>query len=300
MKGRVAEIRIETPKEPSDLTVEDMSHVLRKGFDALSGKGWKSMLNSMFGKRSAVSLKVNCLGAPGISTRPSLAYAFVSLLANARSGGNSENIIIWDRENDELKRSGYDLNYSAPGVKCMGTDTPSVGYGEEFIVNGEVGSLPSRILTDMSDLVVSMPVIKDHLLAGFTGTMKNFFGAINNPNKYHMNNCSPYILDLFSASEVKDKVVLSIMDGTYIQCHGGPSYAPRWRVPGKVVYLSLDPVAIDYAGYIKLEEVRRSENLPPLTSEKRDPSYIREGEGKPYFLGVSGEGVNIVREVVKI
>lgn len=296
MGSRVVEISVKSPKKAASFDPRDMSVALKRGLEMLSGMGWKQYLASRFGKRAKVSLKVNCLGVPGIQTRKAVAYGIAGLLVQA--GLSESNVTVWDRQNDELVRAGFRLNYSSPGVRCFGTDTYGVGYESELMVNGEVGSLLSRILTRMSDFVISIPVLKDHILCGYTGTMKNFFGAINNPNKYHMNGCTPYILDLFSAPVIKNRVVLSILDGTFVQCNGGPSYNARWREEGRVLYISEDPVSLDQAGYEKLEELRRSKGLLPLREEKRFPQYIFDAAIPPYELGVAGERVETVREVV--
>lgn len=296
--SRVVEITMVGQREGESYRQEQMSAAVRRGLEILSGKSWRDYLAGIFGKRTRVSIKVNCLGIPGIPTRPELAYGFADVLVGA--GMRKSDIIIWDRENDELRKGGYRMNFSASGVRCFGTDTLGVGYDRDLLVSGEVGSLPSRILTRMSDIIISMPVLKDHILAGYTGTMKNFFGAINNPNKYHMNNCSPYILDLFSSPEIKNRVPLSVLDGTFIQYHGGPSFNPRFRVEGRVLYLSEDPVAIDYAGYRKLEETRAARGLASLAEEKRFPQYILDGSKEPYRLGAAGEEVKIVKEAVRV
>lgn len=296
--SRVVEINMKGAKKVSAYAPQDMSGAMKRGLEVLSGRGWKEYLASRFGKRARVSLKVNCLGVPGIPTRRALAYGFADLLVKA--GLSESNITIWDRQNDELVQAGFRLNYSSSRVKCFGTDTLGVGYERELMVNGEVGSLPSKILTGMSDFVISIPVLKDHILCGFTGTMKNFFGAINNPNKYHMNNCSPYILDLFSAPIIKNRVVLSILDGTFVQVNGGPSFNPRWREEGRVLYISEDPVSLDYAGYLKLAELRKAKGLPSFHEEKRFPQYIFDAALSPYKLGIAGESVERVKEVVEL
>lgn len=282
----------------SSLTVGDMTAAVSRGLEILSGRGWKKYLASLFGKRARVSLKVNCLGVPGIPTTHTLVYGVASLLVEA--GIAESNIIIWDRQNDELSQAGYKRNFGSPGIRCFGTDTVGVGYDNELLVNGEVGSLPSRVITKMSDFVISIPVLKDHILCGYTGTMKNFFGAINNPNKYHMNNCNPYILDLFSAPAIKNRVVLSVLDGSFIQFNGGPSFNPRWKEEGRLLLFSEDPVSLDFAGYMELERLRRVKGLASLKEEKRFPRYIFDASGAPYHLGVSGDRVEQVEEVVRL
>ncbi len=294
MASKVILIRI-PPEMEGRLKQDRLELLLRRGIEALSGVGWKKFVRRVFGTSARVGLKVNCLGAPGIPTNPSVAYAFASLLISA--GLSEEKVIIWDRQNRELKSGGYRLNYASSGFRCYGTDTLGVGYERELLIHGEVGSLPSKILTKHCDLQVSLPVLKDHLLAGYTGSMKNFFGAIHNPNKYHMDGCRPFVTDLFSAPEVRNRVVFTVLDGTYVQYNGGPSFDPRWKSWEGVILLSLDPVAVDYVGYEILEKLRKRNGLPSLKDEKRYPAYIFDAASPDYDLGCAGEEEVVVEEV---
>jgi hypothetical protein len=105
--------------------------------------------------------------------------------------------------------------------------------------------------------------------------MKNFYGAIHNPNKYHDNCCDPYVADLSRHPYIKDKLRLIVCDALLAQCHGGPAYvvSHAWKASG--ILAGCDPVAVDRAGEKIISDRRRETDLKPLRQEKREPRYIR-------------------------
>ncbi|MGW8178255.1 MAG: DUF362 domain-containing protein, partial [bacterium] len=74
-------------------------------------------------------------------------------------------------------------------------------------------SLLCKTLTEVCDVVINLPVLKDHGITGVTMAMKNLFGAIHNPNKYHLNTGDPYVADVCMLSPIRQKVRLTICDG---------------------------------------------------------------------------------------
>ncbi len=130
-----------------------------------------------------VGLKVNTLGGRGISTNVQLVAAVCQRLqeAGVKPGG----IVVWDRDSEELERAGFQLAVSPDRVQCFGTDR--VGYEEELSAYGSVGSRLSTILTQRCAALINLPVLKDHDGAGVTIALKNMYGVIHNPNKYHPN-----------------------------------------------------------------------------------------------------------------
>ena len=59
-------------------------------------------------------------------------------------------------------------------------------------------------------------------LFGVTIALKSMFGAIHNPNKYHMNVGNPYVADVFMLPPIRQKVRLHICDATTAQYGAGP------------------------------------------------------------------------------
>ena len=45
-------------------------------------------------------------------------------------------------------------------------------------------------------MVINMPILKDHRMAGVTFAMKNMYGVVDRPSTLHANNCNPGVADL--------------------------------------------------------------------------------------------------------
>ena len=122
----------------------------------------------------------------------------------------------------------------------------------------------------------NLAVLKDHALAGVALGMKNWYGAVHNPNKLHDGACNPYVPHLAAAPLLHDKLRLIVVDGSVGQCHAGPSRNPRWAWPYRGFLASTDPVAIDAVGCKVLESRRKEVGLPPFAAENREPRYIAD------------------------
>jgi uncharacterized protein (DUF362 family) len=119
-----------------------------------------------------------------------------------------------------------------------------------------------------------VPVLKDHDLSGVSLGMKNFYGAIHNPNKYHDYNCDPYIADLNAHPLIAEKLRIVICDGLKGQYHGGPASRPQWAWPAGVLLVGGDPVAVDRVGLELIERKRKEAGMDSLKDAGREAKYI--------------------------
>jgi len=254
-----------------------LERMFRQGFSLLTGSDrTKQAVLDLFPFPRSVGIKINTLGGRRISTRPDVSLTLAHLLKEA--GPGDRDIIIWDRTNRELREAGYRLHRTKGGIQVFGSDTRDVGYGRELISQGNVGSLFSSIQKDLIHTSISLAVLKDHGLAGVTAGMKNYFGAIHNPNKYHDTGCNPYVAEVFATPPIKSKHRLSILDALIVQYHRGPSYHEAWADPQGILVFSLDPVACDLAGWQIIERLRKKAGLPTLREEGREPVYLKTAE----------------------
>jgi uncharacterized protein (DUF362 family) len=245
-------------------------------------KDISSCIGHFFNPTNHLGIKTNCLSGKNGSTHPELAMTISTLLNG--SGINKKNIFIWDRSDRELKEAGFRINTSGNGPRCFGTDSYGVGYAGLYTYKN-IGSLFSRIFVDFTDTHINLPVLKDHTLAGITCGMKNLFGIIHNPNKYHTNNCDPYVADLASMPLVKDKIKLIICDCLSVQYNAGPSFHPQWLEKYNGLIIGTDQVAVDFVGYRILDQIRAKEELPPLKKIGEEPKYIFTAADGEHNLG---------------
>jgi uncharacterized protein (DUF362 family) len=277
-RSRVVIIKAAGPIDPGNPADRArLAGLFERGFDLLAdGGGGKALAGSLFRPADRVGIKINTIGGRAISTRPELSSALAGWLSG--SGLPAKNIIIWDRTNRELREAGYRLSESADGPRVFGTDTDGAGYGDDLVSHLNVGSLFSRIQADLVTASVSLAILKDHGLAGVTAGMKNYFGAIHNPNKYHDSRCDPFVAEVFDCPPVRGKHRLSVLDALVVQYHRGPSYHPQWAEKFGGLVLSLDPVAADRVGWGLIERFRAAKGLPSLAEEGREPRYLSTAE----------------------
>ncbi len=230
-----------------------------------------------------VGLKVNTLGGRGISSNLQLIEAICQRLQEA--GIKAGDIVVWDRDSEEMERAGFHLATGGNRVQCFGTD--QVDYEQDLVSYGSVGSRLSKILTQRSSLLINLPVLKDHDGAGVTIALKNMYGVIHNPNKYHPDGCNPYIADLNMLPEIRSRMRLTICDATTAMYEGGPGYKPEHSWNHNALLVSEDPVALDYTGWQIIERKRAEKGLKTLEAEERAPHYIRTAADAEHRLGTN-------------
>ncbi len=268
--GRDERLAKAAPAEHVDLLVRMLDSAVMKLTGAATPRQAWSML---FTARDVVGIKVNTLGR---STHPQVAQAIAAGIRQA--GVSPDNIIIWDRFDVELAAAGYTLNHSAGGVKCYGTDSgPEArggGYESEIETSGEIGSCFSRIVARKVTALVSVPVLKHHDLAGLSGSLKNFYGAIHNPNKYHEDHCSPYVADVVRHRYIGPKLRLAVFDGIQAQYHAGPGKHPAFSWPFAGLLVGTDLPATDRIAAEILDAQRTAKGLKTLAQDQRPIDHV--------------------------
>jgi uncharacterized protein (DUF362 family) len=273
-----------------------IAEMLSLGFRHLTGaRETGEGLARLFARGDRIGIKVNTIGGRKISTRPELSLSLAELLI--KNGQPDRNIVIWDRTNRELREAGYSLSDRPNGLKVFATDTAGAGYETEIIAHRNIGSLFSTIQTNFVTASISLAILKDHGLAGVTAGMKNYFGAIHNPNKYHDSHCDPFIAELFESKPIKDKHRLTLLDALVVQYHRGPSYHTQWAERSGALIFSLDPVAADAVGWRLIETLRSRKGLPSLKEEDREPVYL--GTAEKLGLGRAGsDSIEVIEDEI--
>ncbi len=236
-------------------------------------------LAAMIRPTDTVGIKVNCLGGPALSPRVELVAALAALLGEC--GVPARRIVVFDRASRELARAGFTIRHEGGPYLCYGIDND---YDKEPSTSGEIGSCFARLVSTTCSALVSFGVVKDHDLAGVSAGLKNLYGLIHNPNKYHDRNCDPYVADVANHPYVRGKLRLVVLDGVTAQCHGGPAYRPDAAWPLGRVVASTDPVAADAWAWRTIDAERVRRGLPSLEAAKRPPRFLATAAA--YGLGV--------------
>jgi uncharacterized protein (DUF362 family) len=275
-----ARSRVVIARDPKPRVAELVDRAMRAYFNCDSAlEAWRKVVRP----GETVGLKVNCLAGRGGSTSVALVGAICERLQQA--GVGQDRIIVWDRLNEDLESAGFRPTKSSGRIRFMGNDV--LGYESDLTVFGSAGSLLAKTLTQLCDAVINLPVLKDHGIVGVTLSLKNMFGAIHNPNKYHPNAGNPYVADVNAMPVVRRKVRLTVCDAVTAQYEGGPTYMPQWTWPFNGVMVAEDPVALDTVGWQIIEQKRAEAGMKPLKEMKREPLYIATAADARHRLGTN-------------
>lgn len=229
----------------------------------------KDAVAALFKPDDTVGIKVNCLAGRRLSPRVELVEALVDLIASV--GVDRRRIIVFERSDRELQRAGFTIRRQGPPYRCVGTNND---FDRQPSTSGAIGSCFARMVSTTCTALVSFGVVKDHDLSGVSAGMKNWYGVIHNPNKYHDNGCDPYIADVARHPFVRDRLRLTVLDGVVAQCHGGPAYRAGSTFELGKVAASTDPVAADLWALRVIEAERAKRGMPSLEAAGRPAKFL--------------------------
>jgi len=275
------------PGEPDRATLADaLRRALASATGASSGGASSagastvgSGLGRLFGPGDVVGIKVSCLAGRRLSPRVELVEALIEQLVAC--GVRGERIIVFERTSRELESAGYTVRRSGGPYLCYGIDND---FERQPTTSGEIGSCYARLIGETCTALISFGVVKDHDLAGVSAGLKNWYGVIHNPNKYHDNGCDPYVADVVRHPLISSRLRLTVLDGILAQYHGGPAFRADAGFRLDTVAASLDPVAADAWAWKVLDAERARYGLPSLEQAGRPPRFLATAER--YGLGI--------------
>jgi len=259
--------------------------MIDEGIKVLTGisslrEAWLSIFPGIISS-SVIGVKVNSFNYK-LPAHPEVALATASSIKNMQVDGspfNPNNIILWDRNDEELTAAGYVINTQDTEVRCFSTQNPVAG-GNDYSVDLQVHDVtthPSKIITNFCNFLISLGCLKNHEHAGVTLSMKNYIGAISDFSLMHPNHCDPYVpallrqlQDLFGSIHR-----ISIIDALFGTSVHGQGADPEFTYNG--IIMGTDPVAVDYIGMKILED----HGCPTVG----DAHHIASAAGEPYNLG---------------
>ncbi|MGD0173278.1 MAG: DUF362 domain-containing protein [Anaerolineales bacterium] len=208
-----------------------------------ASESWRALFDP--GER--IAIKANVFGNSLIWTHYPLVQAVTAGLIKA--GIPAEQILIFDALTSEFETAKYPVNPDGPGVRCRGTDR---SYTDSF-----PAGIPYVQLSDLllqSDALINMPVLKSHMIAGMTFTLKNHFGSTDNPSALH--NVVQGIPQLNALPAIKDRTRLVIGDMLEANLKYTASW-PYWKADyrGDAILMSYDPLAADAFGFTVLDKL---------------------------------------------
>jgi uncharacterized protein (DUF362 family) len=272
-----------TPVHPGVVGLADASAAIDEALDpgtagramaravaaSVGAESGRAAASALFSPEDTVGIKVNCLAGKRMSPRVELVEALVDLIAGA--GVDRQRIIVFERSDRELERAGFTIRRQGQPYRCFGTNND---FDRQPSSSGSIGSCFARLVSETCTALVSFGVVKDHDLAGVSAGMKNWYGVIHNPNKYHQNGCDPFIADVARHPYIRDKLRLTVLDGVVAQCHGGPAYRQGAIFELGKVAASTDPVAADLWAWREIEAERVGRGMPTLEASGRPVRFL--------------------------
>ncbi|UCF32456.1 MAG: DUF362 domain-containing protein [Phycisphaerales bacterium] len=231
------------------LQARHLREMLAQTLEMLTGKSstaeaWVEILDH----GQVVGLKFNRSGQAALGTSPALAEALIESLLEA--GWAPHDIIC------------IEAPPSVEAYYCTKRADP--GYDREVT---DFGSGSDRLATVLNqvDALINIPFLKAHNIAGFTSCLKNLsYGLIKHPARFHANGCHPFIADICALPAIRGKLKLCLVDALRMVFDRGPEPQSDTVFPAGTLIAGFDPVALDAAGLIFVNELRAGKGLAPL------------------------------------
>jgi uncharacterized protein (DUF362 family) len=258
------------------------------GMQSVSG-AWRSLVSPA----DKVGIKVSAAGRSVSGTNPEVVDAIVAGLVE--SGLSAGNIIIWDKNLEDLLAAGYKndrVRYILQGID------PKTGYDEQTQVSAPVlgrliwgdskfgdrrverfsdllssgdqlssQSYFAKVLTTQVTKVINVPSLTDSYLTGINGAIVNMtLSNIDNWRRFAKSAAAggAYISEMYADPLIRDKVVLTFLDALILQYAGGPFPNPNFSIENFTIFASRDAVAIDATAARLIEEARKASKLPSI------------------------------------
>ena len=246
---------------------------------------WHSLLPD-YTSATRIGIKANCLNY-AVPTSVAMIKALVASL-RAELDIDAARIIVWDRRLDELAPpaprhlyDGDEIGATILGTINSITDSGGPGYSDAIcgVVAGKVPRL-SRIITELTDLTINCPVLKNHGISGVTGALKNIYGIIDNPGEYH-DNVITALPELYRLPPIRDHIRLTVLDALAAITTGGTSAPAADAYPRRVI-VSQDPLALDSYALALVNQLRGLKTPPAPAVDPSLTEWMQNG----YELGL--------------
>ena len=123
--------------------------------------------------------------------------------------------------------------------------------------------------------IINIPSIMDDNIIGLRCALANVtLGVLKSPARLYVSSGDPFIPEVYSLPEIRDKVRLNIAIGLRILCHGGPVVRQPYVDDHKTLLFSRDPVALDRVALELIRRARRLMSLPPGARPEITATYL--------------------------
>lgn len=239
-----------------------------------------------------IGIKVATSGRGIAGTRPETAAALAASLRAA--GFPRSRIIVWDRGREDLLAAGFspshpdytlrwiegpdafdpDATFSSPlmgrltpGDRLYQPLTPDNWHALQSPVQFSSKSHLPTLLTRTITKIIHLPGLQDSVLTGIHGaladlTLPNLDNSRRLAGPPHYGD--PALAEAALLPTFRNKLILTIMDGLFLQYAGGPFPSPAETLEHATLYASYDPVALDATARQLINTERALRRLPTV------------------------------------
>jgi len=281
-RARVVVVRDPRALRTFEPQPERVRAMVERGLLELTGQSsvaaaWGSLVST----NEVVGIKVLAGPGPLCGTRPAVVAAVVRGLLAA--GLPATNIVVWDKQAEDLRRAGFFELGRRWGVRVVGSaqagydpqrayDLPLLGslvWGDhEFGQKGEgVGrrSFLSKLVSRELTRHISVAPLLNHPVAGVSGNLYSLaLGSVDNTARFEADarRLAQAVPEIYALPELSDRAVLHIVDGLLCQYQGGQRPLLHYSTVLNELRFSRDPVALDVLSLQELERQRRASGTP--------------------------------------
>ena len=298
--SRVLIIEDANATEAFEPRAEVVQEMIRRGITELTGKtnsnaAWLSLVST----QDTVGLKVYSKPGQNSGTRPAVVAAVARALIAA--GLPPRQIIVWDREEEDLRDAGFFQLREDLGVRVAASakagwdttnyyDTPLIGnlvFGDlEFEKKGDgVGrkSFVSKLVSQEVTKIINITPLLNHNTAGVCGNLYSLaIGSVDNSFRFEGDpgRLAQAVPEIYALPILGDRVVLNITDALICQYEGGQRGLLHYSTVLNQIRFSRDPVALDMLSVKELDRQRRAAhavNIRPNLELYRNASLLELG-----------------------
>ncbi|WOO42212.1 hypothetical protein [Rubellicoccus peritrichatus] len=252
------------------------------------------------GERKKAGIKIYTASGPGLATPKNLVKAVIEALVER--GFAKSDIFIIDYDESRMRKAGYLPRESVADRTFEGVPVIALDSGDYFNENWFYDSnLPSRerlaqaianynmqfdsdpndrksflntpLLLDV-EFWINLPMVADSDALGVSGALGNatLWNVSNNQRFFASPANAPVAAaEIGGIPELRDTWVFNIITLENYQYMGGPRYNAMYTAQEKKLWMSANPVALDYLMWKRIKRLKESQQFP--VSEQDPPLF---------------------------
>ncbi|MCR5184362.1 MAG: DUF362 domain-containing protein [Opitutales bacterium] len=272
------------------------------------------------GKAKKCALKIYAESGRGLETPKNLTLATRDALV--RRGFAKEDIYIVGLQEKTMRQTGYlppfrrksgDFVWQGSPVIALDTgkfydarwffecalpskDADAYYRADEESIENERKSFYPIPLMFGVDFWISLPVVCDSRSLGISGALANAtLWSVSNQRRFLDNpaNAVNMVYTVATTPELRDKCELSILSLEKYQFIGGPAFNANYAVSEKSLWLSANPVVLDFIMWQRVNAARQKRGFELILPEP--PVFALASKGEKSLGSCVPEEINLVR-----